>query len=258
MSASSHEAPAAVAALIDRVAARDFRLGVIGLGYVGIPLALTACKAGFKVTGFDIDARRVAQINRGESFIKHIGSAVIAEAVKGGAFQATDDFDRLGEVDAIIIAVPTPLTKQREPDLSYVENTAKAIAPRLRKNHLVVLESTTWPGTTNEVMQADPRGTGLKSGKDFFLAFSPEREDPGNPDFGTSLDPQGGGRRRAGRAGSSPRRSMTRLVTRTVPVSSTATAEAVKLTENIFRAVNIALVNELKVIYDRWASTSGR
>ena len=250
MSASSPVAPASVAALIDRVAARDFRLGVIGLGYVGIPLALTACKAGFKVTGFDIDSKRVAQINRGESFIKHIGSAVIAEAVKGGAFQATDDFDRLGEADAIIIAVPTPLTKQREPDLSYVENTAKAIAPRLRKNHLVVLESTTWPGTTNEVMRPILEGTGLKSGVDFFLAFSPEREDPGNPDFGTSTIPKVVGGDGAA-ALALAKAVYDALVVRTVPVSSSATAEAVKLTENIFRAVNIALVNELKVIYDK-------
>lgn len=239
-----------VHALIQRVQTREFRIGVIGLGYVGIPLALTACKSGFHVTGFDIDANRVAQINRGESFIKHIPNDAIAKPVKDGLFEATTDFDRLKDVDAIIIAVPTPLTKQREPDLSYVEKTAEAIAPRLRKNHLVVLESTTWPGTTDEIMRPIFEATGLKSGEDFFLAFSPEREDPGNPDFGTSTIPKVVG------GDGAPALALAKavydaLVVRTVPVSSSATAEAVKLTENIFRAVNIALVNELKVIYDK-------
>lgn len=236
--------------LIARIQSREYRIGVIGLGYVGIPLALTACSAGFRVTGFDIDANRVAQINRGESFIKHIPSETIGKAVGAQQFEATADFNRLGEVDAIIIAVPTPLTKQREPDLSYVEKTAEAIAPRLRKNHLVVLESTTWPGTTDEIMRPIFEATGLKSGVDFFLAFSPEREDPGNPDFGTSTIPKVVG------GDGAPALALAKavydaLVVRTVPVSSSATAEAVKLTENIFRAVNIALVNELKVIYDK-------
>ncbi|MBL8590353.1 MAG: nucleotide sugar dehydrogenase [Methylobacteriaceae bacterium] len=236
--------------LLARVAARDFRIGVIGLGYVGIPLALTACKAGFPVLGFDIDSARVAQLNRGESFIKHISHQAIAEARRDGRFEATDQFDRLRQADAIIIAVPTPLTKQREPDLSYVEKTARAIAPRLRQSHLVVLESTTWPGTTVEVMRPILEATGLRSGVDFFLAFSPEREDPGNPDFGTSTIPKvvGGD---GPRALELAKAVYDALVVRTVPVSSPSTAEAVKLTENIFRAVNIALVNELKVIYDK-------
>jgi len=223
-------------------------VGIIGLGYVGIPLALTAARAGFKVLGFDIDAPRVDQINRGESFIKHISSELISEAVKGGRFEATADFGRLGEPDAILICVPTPLTKHREPDLSYVENTARAIAPRLRKGQLVVLESTTYPGTTDEVIKPIFEATGLKSGVDFFLAFSPEREDPGNPDFGTKSIPKvvGGD----GQAALALAEALYgQLVVKTVPVSSTATAEAVKLTENIFRAVNIALVNELKVVY---------
>src|SRR4051812_40541878 len=234
--------------LMQALKARQARVGVVGLGYVGIPLALAAAKAGFPVLGFDIDEPRVTQINRGESFIKHIPSISIAEAVKERRFQATADFNRLTEADAILICVPTPLTRHREPDLSYVESTARAIAPRLRRGQLVVLESTTYPGTTDEVIKPILEQTGLKSGVDFFLAFSPEREDPGNPDFGTAGIPKVVG-------GDGPEALALAealygtLVVRTVPVSSTATAEAVKLTENIFRAVNIALVNELKVVY---------
>lgn len=237
-----------VAELLANFTARKARVGIIGLGYVGIPLALTAAKAGYRVLGFDIDAPRVDQLNRGESFIKHIPSDLIAEAVRDGRFEATADFARLDEPDAILICVPTPLTKHREPDLTYVENTARAIAPRLRKGQLVVLESTTYPGTTDEVLKPIFEATGLKSGVDFFLAFSPEREDPGNPDFGTSTIPKVvGGDGQAALALAEALYSQ--LVVRTVPVSSAATAEAVKLTENIFRAVNIALVNELKVVY---------
>jgi len=237
-----------VAGLIASVKARKARIGIVGLGYVGIPLALTAAKAGFTVLGFDIDAPRVDQLNRGESFIKHIPAELIGAAVREGKFEATADFERLSEPDALLIAVPTPLTKHREPDLSYVENTARAIAPRLRRGQLVVLESTTYPGTTDEVIRPIFEATGLKSGQDFFLAFSPEREDPGNPDFGTSTIPKVVG-------GDGPEALALaealygQLIVKTVPVSSAATAEAVKLTENIFRAVNIALVNELKVVY---------
>jgi len=236
--------------IVDRIAARDYTIGIIGLGYVGTPLALAAFKAGFPVIGFDTDERRVDQINRGESFIKHIQTTAITEAVKDGRFVATSDFDRLKDADAIIIAVPTPLSRQREPDLSYVESTAKAIAPRLRRGQLVVLESTTWPGTTDEIMRPVLEKTGLKSGVDFFLAFSPEREDPGNPSFSTSTIPKVVGGDGA-EALALAKAVYDALVVRTVPVSSTRTAEAVKLTENIFRAVNIALVNELKVIYDK-------
>lgn len=237
-----------VAELLASFKGRSARIGIVGLGYVGIPLALAAAKAGFKVLGFDIDAPRVDQLNQGKSFIKHIPAEMIADAVKSGKFEATANFDRLSEPDAILIAVPTPLTKHREPDLSYVENTARAIAPRLRKGQLVVLESTTYPGTTDEVIKPIFEATGLKSGVDFFLAFSPEREDPGNPDFGTSTIPKVVG-------GDGPdalalaEALYGQLIVKTVPVSSAATAEAVKLTENIFRAVNIALVNELKVVY---------
>jgi UDP-N-acetyl-D-glucosamine dehydrogenase len=227
---------------------RKARVGIIGLGYVGIPLALTAAKAGFPVLGFDIDQPRVAQISAGESFIKHIPAAMVQEAIASGRFEATADFDRLGEPDAILICVPTPLTRYREPDLTFVVNTARAIAQRLRKGQLVVLESTTYPGTTTEVLRPILEGSGLTCGADFFLAFSPEREDPGNPDFATSgiAKVVGGDGEEALRLTEA---LYAQLVVKTVPVSSPATAEAVKLTENIFRAVNIALVNELKIVY---------
>ena len=238
-----------VQAAIASFKARQAKVGIIGLGYVGIPLALTAAKAGFSVLGFDIDEPRVQQLNRGESIIKHIPSAAIGEAIAEKRFEATARFDRLHEPDAILICVPTPLTKHREPDLSFVVHTAQAIAPHLRKGQLVVLESTTYPGTTEEVIKPILEATGLKSGEDFFLAFSPEREDPGNPHFGTATIPKvigGDGPEALALADA----LYQQLVVRTVPVSSSATAEAVKLTENIFRAVNIALVNELKIVYD--------
>jgi UDP-N-acetyl-D-glucosamine dehydrogenase len=237
--------PALIASLQERRAL----IGIIGLGYVGLPLSLTAVKVGYRVLGFDIYEPRVEELNRGESSIKHIPTSFVADAVRSGQFEATAEFDRLREPDAILICVPTPLSRHREPDLSYVVDTTRAIAKRLRPGQLVVLESTTYPGTTDEVMRPILEETGLKSGVDFFVAFSPEREDPGNPDFGTSAIPKVIG-------GDGPMASAmanalySQLVIRTVPVSSTATAEAVKLTENIFRAVNIALVNELKVVFE--------
>ncbi len=231
------------------IEARTARVGIIGLGYVGLPLAVTAANAGFPVLGFDIDARRVERINAGETMIKHIDGALIKGAIDKGLFEATADFSRLSEADAILICVPTPLTRHREPDLSFVTATAKVVAENLRPGQLVALESTTYPGTTDEVLRPVLEEGGLKSGRDFFLAFSPEREDPGNPDFGTSTIPKvvGGDGPLAMELADALYGA---LVTRTVPVSSTATAEAVKLTENIFRAVNIALVNELKVVYE--------
>jgi UDP-N-acetyl-D-glucosamine dehydrogenase len=224
-------------------------VGIIGLGYVGMPLALAAWTAGFRVIGFDVDGAKVDMINRGESYLKHIPAAVIGEAVRAKRLRATVNFSELGAADAIIICVPTPLTSHREPDLSYVEGTARTIAPHLRKGHLVVLESTTWPGTTVEVIKPLLEQTGLRSGKDFYLAFSPEREDPGNPDFSTKAIPKvvGGDDPVAQKLAAALYGA---IVSRVIPVSSTKVAEAVKLTENIFRAVNIALVNELKVIYD--------
>ncbi len=235
--------------MIKRIADRSYTVGIVGLGYVGIPLALAAVKAGFTVIGFDIDAERVDKLNAGKSQIKHISDASIQEAVGARKFSATADFDRLREPDAILIAVPTPLTKHREPDLSYVEKTAEAIAPRLRAGQLIVLESTTWPGTTREVIKPILERKGLASGRDFHLAFSPEREDPGNDTYGTATIPKVVGGEGAA-ALELANALYGALVVRTVSVSSTATAEAVKLTENIFRSVNIALVNELKVIYD--------
>lgn len=255
MSSSSNldqqvRADGVVEQLVQRIGVRDYAIGVIGLGYVGLPLALTACRCGFNVVGFDINGERVAQLNEGRSLIAHLPSGGLDAALQSGRFAATVEFERLREVDAVIIAVPTPLTKNREPDLSFVERTVRTIAARLAPNQLIVLESTTWPGTTEEVVKPILEATGLRSGRDFFLAFSPEREDPGNLDFQTATIPKivGGDGPDALRLGLT---LYDALVVRTVPVSSTATAEAVKLTENIFRAVNIALVNELKLTYDK-------
>ncbi len=227
---------------------RTAKIGIIGLGYVGLPLALTAVQAGFTVLGFDKDAPRVNKLNCGESNIKHITVEMMAEALATQRFQATADFNRIAEPDAILICVPTPLTRNREPDLSYIVQTGHAIAKRLRPGQLIVLESTTYPGTTDEVLRPILEADGLRSGKDFFLAYSPEREDPGNPKFGTSSIPKviGGDGNDARLIADALYRQ---LVVRTVPVSTPATAEAVKLTENIFRAVNIALVNELKIVF---------
>jgi UDP-N-acetyl-D-glucosamine dehydrogenase len=241
---------AAAKALCDRIAARDYTVGIMGLGYVGLPLALVSAKAGFKVLGFDTDAKRVEEINAGTSSIKHISDPQISAAVKGGKFRATNDFKELAKPDAILIAVPTPLNRNREPDLTFVEKSTASIAKTLRKGQLVVLESTTWPGTTAEVLKPILEETGLTSGRDFFLAFSPEREDPGNANYGTATIPKvvGADDADALRIACA---LYDALVVKTVPVKSAATAEAVKLTENIFRSVNIALVNELKVIYDK-------
>jgi UDP-N-acetyl-D-glucosamine dehydrogenase len=223
-------------------------IGIIGLGYVGMPLAMAAIESGFRTLGFDINAERVAQINRGESFIARISNERLQRAREGGRFSATDDFDRLSEPDVLIIAVPTPLSKHREPDLSYVVGSTASIARKLRAGQLIVLESTSYPGTTRQVMKPILEATGLASGKDFYLAFSPEREDPGNENFNTRSIPKvvaGEDEHSLALADG----LYSRIVKRTIQVSSLDTAEAVKLTENIFRAVNIALVNELKVIF---------
>ncbi|MCW6506993.1 nucleotide sugar dehydrogenase [Hyphomicrobiales bacterium BP6-180914] len=243
-------APVTVDDLVERIAARHYSLGVIGLGYVGLPLALTACEAGFAVVGFDVNPARVAEINAGTSFTTHVADARIASALAEGRFEATTNFDKLASVDAVIIAVPTPLTKTRDPDLSHVADAARQIARRLRPQHLVVLESTTWPGTTMEVVAPILDESGLRRGADYFLAYSPEREDPGNREFRTAVIPKvvGGDGAAAATLATALYQA---LVTKVVPVSSTTTAEAVKLTENIFRSVNIALVNELKLIYDK-------
>ncbi|HEY1798255.1 MAG TPA: nucleotide sugar dehydrogenase [Stellaceae bacterium] len=238
---------------IDALAARfracNARIGVIGLGYVGLPLARAAAQRGFHALGVDIDRTKVDLLNAGGSYINHITAESVAAVRATGRFEATADFARLRECDAIILCVPTPLTRQREPDLSFVEKTTEAVAPHLRPGQLVVLESTTYPGTTREVMQPILEAGGLKSGRDFFLAYSPEREDPGNAEFGTNDIPKV-----VGGDGTDAQRLAVALydqiVTRTVPVSSLEAAEAVKLTENIFRSVNIALVNELKIVFE--------
>jgi UDP-N-acetyl-D-glucosamine dehydrogenase len=234
-------------ALRRAIAARTARVGIIGLGYVGLPLACLFAEKGFRTTGFDIDTPKVTALNAGRSYIKHIPGKRIAAVRKSGTFDATDDFAQLRQMDAIIICVPTPLTKYREPDLQFIVKTGQEIAPNLRKGQLVVLESSTYPGTTREDLKPILEATGLKSGSDFWLAYSPEREDPGNANFGTNDIPKvvgGDGKVALDLAVA----LYDQVVVKTVPVSSPETAEIVKLTENIFRAVNIALVNELKVI----------
>jgi len=241
-------------ARFDRLAARfhdrDVLVGLIGLGYVGLPLARAFCEKGFRVVGFDIDHTRVHALNAGRSYIRHIPEDVIGRLVERRQLRATADFAELGKADAIIICVPTPLTRHREPDLSYIISTTRMIARYLRPGQLVVLESTTYPGTTTEVMRPILEAGGLRSGHDFYLAYSPEREDPGNSSFQTSTIPKV-----VGGDGEAAQLLACRLydhvVAGTVRVSSTEVAEAVKLVENIFRSVNIALVNELKVVFDR-------
>jgi UDP-N-acetyl-D-glucosamine dehydrogenase len=225
------------------------KLAIIGLGYVGLPLSLQFARNGVEVIGLDIDLAKVNAINGGTSYIHHIPSAVIEEQVKQNRFQASNDFSRVSQCDAVIICVPTPLNKNREPDISYILRTGETIAPHLRKGTLVVLESTTYPGTTDEdLRKVLESGSDLIAGQDFFLAFSPEREDPGNPDSKVALIPKVVG-------GLTPKclekavELYSRAVERVVPVSSCRAAEATKLLENIFRSVNIALVNELKLVY---------
>ncbi len=223
-------------------------IGIIGLGYVGLPLALAGVKAGYTVIGFDISQGRVDAINAGEQVISYMDPTEMREALAAGKFEATADFARLGEPDALAICVPTPLTRNRDPDLSYVVNTAEMIAKTLRPGQLVVLESTTWPGTTREVVQPVLEEAGGILGETFFLGFSPEREDPGNQSFNTKTIPKLVG------ADDPQSRKLAetfygKTVAKVVPVNSAAVAEAAKLTENIFRAVNIALVNELKLVY---------
>ena len=224
-------------------------IAIVGLGYVGLPLSLQFARSGVSVIGLDIDTVKVEKLNRGESFIKHILPADIQEQVGAKRFTASTDFRRVSEVDAVVICVPTPLNKNREPDISYILETGKAIAPHLQKGTLVVLESTTYPGTTDEdLRQVLEAGSKLKAGTDFHLAFSPEREDPANPNSVVAAIPKVVG-------GFTPvcLQKATALYSRAiktiVPVSSCRAAEATKLLENIFRGVNIALVNELKMVY---------
>ncbi len=233
--------------ILEKIRSRQAKVGIIGLGYVGLPLVIEFSRAGFSVTGFDIDQEKVNTLRSGKSYIKHIPSEVIRDLKN---FTPTTDFSKLSDMDCIIICVPTPLNEHREPDMSYVFNTARTIARYLRKGQLVVLESTTYPGTTDEDLRAILEESGLKAGVDFYLAYSPEREDPGNKDFTTRKIPKVVG-------GFTPKcleianTLYSQIVEKTVPVSSTKVAEATKLLENIYRAVNIALVNELKMLFDR-------
>jgi UDP-N-acetyl-D-glucosamine dehydrogenase len=236
----------------------NLHIGIIGCGYVGLPLALRFAEVGHRVTGFDTDPAKVEKLNAGQSYIEHIGAERVRQAVQTKRFSATADFARLRETEAIIICVPTPIDERREPDLSYVENTVQSIRPNLQRGQLVVLESTTYPGTTEELVLPILEQTGLRcpiaSGEhsqdiatDFFLAFSPEREDPGNRQFGLAQIPKvvGGINPPSRRAAEN---LYAQIVSRVVPVSSTRAAEMTKLLENIFRSVNIALVNELKLL----------
>jgi UDP-N-acetyl-D-glucosamine dehydrogenase len=234
--------------LKQKILEKTAKIGIIGMGYVGLPLVIRFCEVGFKVYGFDIDESKIEKLKAGESYIKHIDSSNIKRISQN--FYPTSDFSKLSEVDAIIICVPTPLNKYHEPDMTYVFNTGETIAKYLRKGQLVVLESTTYPGTTDEDLKAILEKSGLKAGEDFYLAFSPEREDPGNQDFNISIIPKivGGFTKNCLDLTSSLYSNITKRV---VPVSSTKVAEAAKLLENIYRAVNIALVNELKLLFDR-------
>ncbi|MEM9072477.1 MAG: nucleotide sugar dehydrogenase, partial [Myxococcota bacterium] len=237
-------------ALLHRIRDKEAKVGIIGLGYVGLPLALVFVDRGFQVVGFDVDPKKIKALDAGECYIKHLDQAWVSRNLETGRFASTTNFDELANVDAILICVPTPLTPQREPDMRYVLSTAREIGPRLRPGQLVVLESTTYPGTTDELLRsALEEASGLVAGKDFFLAFSPEREDPGNPNYSTSTIPKvvGGIDEVSGDLADA---LYAAAVAKTVRVSSARAAEATKLLENIFRAVNIALVNELKVVYD--------
>jgi UDP-N-acetyl-D-glucosamine dehydrogenase len=236
--------------LLSKIGDRSARVGVIGLGYVGLPLALLFEASGFPVTGFDVDPAKPEALHRGESYIRHIGRERVAKAFARGRIVATTAFDRLSECDAVLVCVPTPLGRHREPDLSYIRATGDEVARRLRPGQLVVLESTTYPGTTREELLPRFLASGLECGTGFFLAFSPEREDPGNKSFHTQNIPKVVG-------GIDPASLEVAValygaaMAKVVPVSSPEVAEAAKILENVFRAVNIALANEMKLVLDR-------
>ncbi len=234
---------------LEKITGRTAAVGIIGLGYVGLPLAMEFCRAGFPVTGFDLDPGKVAMLNEGKSYIRHIDLSALSGA-GSSPLVATDDFSRLSDMDCIIICVPTPLSHNREPDMTFVFNTGATIARFLRTAQLIVLESTTYPGTTDTDLRKILEQSGLSAGSDFNLAFSPEREDPGRVDFGIRTVPKVVG-------GYTPTclelacALYNSIVETTIPVSSTRVAESAKLLENIYRSVNIALVNELKMLFDR-------
>ncbi|MDB2462196.1 nucleotide sugar dehydrogenase [Alphaproteobacteria bacterium] len=234
---------------LEKIKSKQAVIGIVGLGYVGLPLARAFCQQEINVVGFDIDKQKIKLIEKGQSYIKHISNEAIERMRKDDLFLVTTDFSKIADVDVIIICVPTPLSKHREPDLGPVLGTGLAIMPHLQKGQLVILESSTYPGTTDTELAAVLEQSGLKKDEDFFLAYSPEREDPGNETYSTSTIPKIVG------ADTPQAREMVAavyegVITQVVPVASSRTAEAIKLTENIFRSVNIALVNELKVIFD--------
>ncbi len=236
--------------LLERIQKREAKIGVVGLGYVGLPLSLAFARSGYSVVGLDVDARKIEKIAAGESYIRHIPASAIRAETEAGRFSATTDFAAAKALDCLVICVPTPLTAAREPDLSYIVGTGESLWPHLKAGQLVVLESTTYPGTTDECLRPILEKSGLKAGADFHLAFSPEREDPGNPNFHTQKIPKVVG-------GTTPACLEAAMalygsaIERVVPVSSTRAAELTKLLENIYRSVNIALVNELKMLCHR-------
>ncbi|MHC4228912.1 MAG: nucleotide sugar dehydrogenase, partial [Planctomycetota bacterium] len=225
-------------------------VGVLGLGYVGLPLGREFASAGLKVIGFDIDDKKVKILNSGRSIIKHVPHSQVRQIVEAGRFHATTNMARLKTVDAVLVCVPTPLTENREPDMQFVVGSTEQIAKYLRPGQLIVLESTTYPGTTSELVAPILEGTGLKAGKDFHLAYSPEREDPGNKDFTTKTIPKvvGGLTKKCCRMACE---LYSVAIVRTVAVSSLEAAEAAKILENVYRCVNIAMVNELKIVFDK-------
>ncbi len=235
--------------LQNRVAQGDAVIGIFGLGYVGLPLVLRFVEAGFPVVGFDIDDSKITALSDGKSYIKHIADARVAEALAGG-FKATSNFSEVASLDVAILCVPTPLSRHREPDLSYIESTVDAMLPHLKAGQLLSLESTTYPGTTEEVILPRLESRGFNVGEDYFLVYSPEREDPGNPQFDTKSIPKicGGHTEHCLQLGE---QLYSAAVDQVVPVSSTRTAEMTKLLENIHRSVNIGLVNEMKMVADR-------
>ncbi len=239
-----------MANLTTKIANNDVTVTVVGMGYVGLPLALNFAKAGLRTLGLDIDPQKVATLNRGESYIEHIEAARIATVLEGGNFEATTEFSCVADSDAVVICVPTPLTKHHEPDLSFVISTIESIAPYLKPGQLLSLESTTYPGTTDEELLPRVEKQGLEVGEDFFLVFSPEREDPGNPDFSNTTIPKviGGITPACLEVGCA---LYEKVCDQVVPVSSTRAAEFTKLLENIYRSVNIGLVNEMKIVADR-------
>ena len=236
--------------LLKRIKSKKALIGVVGLGYVGLPLVREFTSAGMKVLGFDVDAKKIKALMAGRSYIGHIPGKTVKKMLVGGQFRATASFQQLSKPDCILICVPTPLTQTRQPDMRYVEATARSIAKTLRKGQLVVLESTTYPGTCREVMMPILEASGLKVGKDFYLAFSPEREDPGRTNYSTKTIPKVVGGMDKASLSAAVACYQTALET-VVPVSSCEAAEACKILENTYRCINIALVNELKVLFDK-------